>query len=207
MALYTTECGVVARRRMAIRTLIPGLMVCAAVNREILAIVVKRRWRPGILAVTDRAISREARRNVVRAVARGAVIGRMTAVTGIGCIRVVAVVAGIAVVGNGRMRAHDRINRVVVEGRWRPGRLAVAGSTIGRELRCCVVWVGGSRIVSRVAAVAGVGRIVVIAVVADGTVAGNGSVCTLQHIIVIVHGERSRVPVGIGRMASRAIRR
>ena len=61
VALYATERAVIARCRMAIGALIPGLMVCAAINREELTIVVERRRRPGILAVTNGAIRRVSR--------------------------------------------------------------------------------------------------------------------------------------------------
>ncbi len=140
-------------------------------------------------------------------VGTGIVIGRMTTCAGVGGVGIVAVVAGVAITGNGYVCACKRIDRVVVEGRRRPGSLAMAIGATGRELRCRVVRVGRSSVVRRVASVAGIGCIVVIAVVASRTVTGNGGVRTLQYVVIVVHRERSRFPTRVGGMAGRAVGR
>ena len=144
---------------------------------------------------------------MVRAVAGGSIIGCMATVAGVGCSRVVAVVACVTVAGDGCVCAGDRPNGVVVEGRRRPRILAVAGRAGSRELRSGVVRIGRSCIICRVAAVAGIRRVVVIAVVADCTVIGNRGVRTLQHIIVVVYRECGRIPVRIGGVAGSTIGR
>mgnify|MGYP007060900883 FL=1 len=83
----------------------------------------------------------------------------------------------------------------------------MAEGTIGRELRSGVVGVSRLGIIRRMATVAGVGRAVVIAVVAGSTVIGNGCMSAVQRIIVAVNRERSRLPTRCGRMAHRTISR
>ena len=58
-----------------------------------------------------------------------------------------------------------------------------------------MVRVGGCIVIGSVAAVAGVGCIVVIAIVAHCTAVGNGSVCPVECIIIIVNREGGRFPV------------
>ena len=117
------------------------------------------------------------------------VIKCMTGVTGIGRIGIVAVMAGITIIGNGLVRTCKRIDGIMVESGWCPGRLGVAGGTIGWELRSLVVG-GGSGIVFRCMATgASVGRVVVIAVVASSTIIGNTSMCPVQGMIILVYGE------------------
>ncbi len=62
-------------------------------------------------------------------------------------------------------------------------------------------------IISRVATVAGIGRIVVVAVVAGSAVVGNSRVRPVQSIIVVVNRERSGFPARFGGMAHGTIRR
>ena len=83
----------------------------------------------------------------------------------------------------------------------------MAGRTIGRKLVRRVV--GGCRLVeiSGMATGTGVRGIVVIAVVAGGTVVGNSCVRTVQRIIIVVVGKRSRRPAGSSGMARSTIRR
>ncbi len=57
------------------------------------------------------------------------------------------------------------------------------------------------------AAVTGIGRIVVIPVVTNGTIVCNRRMCTVQRIIIVVNRESSRRPPRSGRMAHGTIRR
>ena len=82
----------------------------------------------------------------------------------------------------------------MVERRWCPGRFAVTGSAIGRELCRSVVWIGGGGIIGCVATVASVRCVVVIAVVASSTVAGNGRMCPVKRIEIVVYRECSGLP-------------
>ena len=115
--------------------------------------------------MAHRTIRRNIQGGVIR-VGTGSIIGRMATRAGVGRIREIAVVTGIAVVRNGHMRPCKRINRVVVECGRRPNCFCMAQRAIGRKLRRRVVRAGRSRIIGRMTAVAGVRRIVVVAVVA-----------------------------------------
>lgn len=48
----------------------------------------------------------------------------------------------------------------------------------------------------------GVGRIVVITIVAGGAIVGNASVRAVERIVIIVVGKSGRSPAGLGRMAA-----
>ena len=75
---------------MAVDTLIPFVFVRPAINREIHAIVVKVRGRPGRFTVAILTAGRKSCRSMIRVI--GLVIIRLvTAVTGIRNIAVVAV--------------------------------------------------------------------------------------------------------------------
>ncbi len=94
---------------------------------------------------------------------------------------------------------------IVVESRRIPGVLRVTRGAIGRELGRQVVGVARLRIIEGMASVTGIGRIVVIAVMAGGTVRGNGCVRSLQHVIVVVVGKGRRHPVGRRSMTGCAV--
>jgi hypothetical protein len=72
------------------------------------------------------------------------------------------------------MRAGEGIKLVVVEGRRRPGRFGVAELTVGRKLGRCVIGVGGLIEINYVATCAGIGRVVVISIVAGRAVVRYG---------------------------------
>ena len=73
----------------------------------------------------------------------------------------------------------------------------MAVCTVRGELLSDVVWIGGGVIIVGMATGTGIGRIVVIAVVAGCAVVGNGCVCPDQLIEVIVNGESGRCPTRI----------
>lgn len=122
------------------------------------------------------------------------IIGRMTTIAGIRGIVVIAVVTGVAIIRNRNMCSCKRINDIVIESRRHPGCFVVASRTVGGELRCRVVGIRGIVIIGGVAAVAGVGRVVIIPVVAGGAVIRNGGVRAVQGIEIVVDRERCRLP-------------
>ena len=137
----------------------------------------------------------------------GGIIAAVAAVAGIGCIVVIPIVTGIAVICDGHMRTREGINGIVIKGRRHPGRLGMAQGAIGRELRCGVVWIGSLCVVAAVATVTGVGGVGVVSIVAGGTVVCNGSVRTVKRPIVGVLRESGGLPAGVGGVALRAIGR
>ena len=143
VAIYTTETAEIARGSMAFHTLIPLVFMIAAVYPEILLVMVERRGFPGGFRMTIFASIREARAGMVRVDGR-IVFRRVAAKTGIGCIVIIAVMAGSAVVGYGCMCAIERII-VVVNGEC--SRRQVRGSgmahrAIGRKIQRCMVRIG-----------------------------------------------------------------
>ena len=131
----------------------------------------------------------------------------MTPKTGIWCVVVVSVVAGGTVVGNSRVCAVEWI-KIVVDGKGcrRPIRRGgVAACAIRRQIQRHVVWVGTLVVIRRMAPRAGIGRIVVIAVVAGNAVVRNGHVRSSEWVDCIMVKSRRRP--GRFRMASRAIGR
>ena len=137
----------------------------------------------------------------------GVEICLVTAGTGVGCSGIISVVAGIAVIGNGNMAAGKRIYGAMVKSRRCPGRFGMAGSAIGRELRCGVVRFGRGDVVGVVATVAGIGRVVVVAVVAGCAIICNSRMRPVERVKSIVDRECRRLPAGHRGMARRTIRR
>ncbi len=135
--------------------------------------VVKRRGRPGCFRVARGAICGELRSSVIGR-RRIGIIGCVTAVAGIRCVGVIPLVTRVAIAGNCNMRARERINSTVIKRRGRPGCFRVASGAIRWELRSSVVGRRRIGIIGCVAAVAGIGCGVVIAVVASGAIIGDG---------------------------------
>jgi len=173
-------------------------LVIAVVNGEGSRTPVGRRGMAHI------AIGWNAQRQVV-GIQTLVVIGKVTAFASVGGIVVVALVAQHAVVGYGDMRSCKRIHAIVVEGRRHPGILGMALLAICRELPGQVVGVGRRVVIRRMAPEAGIRGVVVVAVVAFGTIVGDQRMRAAQHVIVVVYGERSRHPVGRGSVAHVAI--
>ncbi len=156
--------------------------------------------------MAHRAIRRDRQGYVVRIGGLVKICG-MAARTGVGRIREISVVTGIAIVLNGNVRAGKRIDHIVIKIGGHPGCFAVAGRTFGWELCRCVVRTGGRVIFRGVTACTGVRRAVVIAVVAGGAIIGYGRVRSVQSIIIAVDLETCRRPTRGRRMAHGAIRR
>ena len=101
----------------------------------------------------------------------------------------------------------QRIEGVVVKRRWCPAFLCMATRTVGREIGCCVVRIRSCVVVIQVASDTGIRRIVVIAVVAAGTIVGDGDVSAIQLIIIIVNLESCGLPTWLSGVATCTVRR
>ncbi len=102
-------------------------------------------------------------------------------------------------------RVDREILVVVIEGGRRPGRLAVTGGAIRGKLRLRMIGIGRLLKVRLVAPKTRRWRVVVIAVVARGAFVGDQCMRAIERVIVVVHGESRRIPVGIRRMAHRTV--
>lgn len=97
---------------MAIGALIPFTVMFSAVNREIHAVVVKVCRYPDCFTMTVLASRWESGRGVIRII-RLVIVWQVATDAGIGRVVVVAVVAGVAVVGDGRVGAIQRVIVIV----------------------------------------------------------------------------------------------
>lgn len=175
-------------------------------DERINSTVVKSRRRPGAFTMATFAVRGELSSGMV-GVGGCIVIAQMAAHAGIRGIGVIAVVAGIAVVGNRDMRPVERIECTVVKRGRRPVAFRMTIRTGGGELGSNVVRIGRRSVVCLMAPCAGIERVVVIAVVASRTIVGNGCMRPVQRIIVVVDGEGRRIPPRVRCMAHRAVRR
>ena len=165
----------------------PFQRIIIVVNRE------SRRLPPRCSGMTSSTIGRNIEGRVVR-VGRLGIIRIMAAVAGIGRIGIVSVVTTCTVVGNGSVCAGKRVNGVVVEGSRCPGSFYMATGTICRELGCRVVRIGGLVVIGVVATVTGIGRAVIVPVVAGRTICCDGSMCAIQRKVVVMDREGSGCP-------------
>ena len=94
---------------------------------------------------------------------------------------------------------------VKVVGRY-PGRFGVTPGTIGRELQGGVIRIGSVTVVLGMATETSIRRIVVVSIMASGAVIGDGRVCPVQGIVIIVIGKSSGHPIRFGSVATRTIR-
>ena len=186
-------------RRSGIITLVTSVAIArygyVCTSERIKRVVIKRRWCPRGLCMARGTLRRELSCCVVRA-GRSGIIAVVAAIAGIWCIRIVALVASRAIIGNGYVCTYEWVNGIVIEGRWRPGCLAMATGTIRGELSGGVVRTCRGGIIAVVTGVAGIGRVVVVAVVAGGTISCNCGVCTVQGIVIIVDRESGWFPTG-----------
>ena len=83
----------------------------------------------------------------------------------------------------------------------------MASGTIGRELQGGVIRIGGVTVVLGMATEAGIRRIVVVSIMASGTVIGDGRMGAIQGVVIIVIGEGSGHPIGLGGVAAGTISR
>ena len=87
-----------------------------------------------------------------------------------------------------------------------PSRFGVAPGTTGRELQGGVIRIGRVTVVLRMATKTGIRRIVVVSIVASGAVIGDGRMGAIQGVVIIVIGEGSGHPIGLGGVAAGTIR-
>ena len=106
----------------------------------------------------------------------------MAGITSIGRIGIIALVAPVAVVGDGQVCAGEGEHGVMVKSGGCPSRLRMAQGAIGRELLRGVVGVGGLVIIGAVATVAGVWGVVIVPLVASGAIAGDVGVGAIEGI-------------------------
>lgn len=173
MANRTTEYQIISRRGMTVGTLVPFSLMFAAVYREILLIVVKIGGFPGRFRMAIRTSGREASRGVF-GVGGLVIIGLVAPDAGRGRRRVVVPVQVAGIAGSRFMRAVQWIHAVVVKGGGHPSGFAVASFTIGGEIGCLMVRICRLVIVGDMTAGTSVGRAVVVALVAGGTIVGHG---------------------------------
>ena len=168
---YTGEFRVIIGVGMAICTLIPFALMRSAVDWKVLTVVVKISWCPRIFRVTACTAGRKSCCCMV-GICGCVIVCQVTAYTGVGRIVVIAVMTGSTVIGNGRMRAIERIVIVVVGKRCRcpAGLGGVATGTVIAKAQGYVVGVAGLVEVRCMAARTGVGGIGVISVVTSRAV-------------------------------------
>lgn len=94
---------------------------------------------------------------------------------------------------------------IVVKGGGHPGRLTVAGGAIVGKLGCPVIRIPGLVIICLMTADTGVGRIVVVLIVAAPAVVLDRSMSALQDVELIMDVKSRRTPAGSRRMATDAI--
>jgi hypothetical protein len=101
---------------------------------------------------------------------------------------------------------YGEILAIVVEGRWRPGILIMAARAIRGKLQGSMVGVGRLIVIFCVAAVAGIRRAVVVAVVTGSAVVGDGGMCAIESIRIIVIGKSRWIPFRLCSMTRDTVR-
>lgn len=89
---------------------------------------------------------------------------------------------------------NGEILSIMIECGWRPGILGMTAFTIGWEYVRLVIWIGGLVVISRMAPKTSVWCVVIVSVVALGTIAGNGGMRALKNIITVMIRELCRTP-------------
>ena len=129
------------------------------------------------------------------------VVWQMASIAGIRGIIVIALVAGITIVGYRNMRSGKRINGIVVKRRGYPGRFAVALRTIDGKLLGNVIGRSSLHIIIIMASITSIWRVIIIPVVTHRAIICNGSVGPIQCIKGIVNRKCGRRPAGCRGMA------
>jgi len=192
---------VVACIGVAVGTLVPFVLVLARIDGEVLSVMVPVCGVPGSLRMAGSAVGRELCCCMV-GIGGLVVVGKMAAHAGVRDAGIISVVASLA--GKRNMGAGQYV--VVVMGRECCGCPSGICCMTGGTGRCnpgsTVVGVGGIVVVGLVASHAGVGRAVVIPVMAGRT--GGAGMTPGKRVIVAVDREGSRAPAGIGGVAGSA---
>jgi hypothetical protein len=95
---------------------------------------------------------------------------------------------------------------IVVKGGRLPGIFAVAARTIGGKLKLCVVRIGCVNKIVSMAPGTVVRRIVVIAIVTNCTIVGDGGMRTIQCVKTVVVGKTGRIPSWFCRVTGGTVR-
>ena len=136
----------------------------------------------------------------------GIVIRHVAAVAGVRRIGVIAVMTGIAIVGNGNVASRKRIHGTMIKSSGRPGIYTVTSLASGRKTRSGVIRISRRIVVGRVTPEAGGRRVVVIAVRVAFVATGAG-MRARERPVRIVHREGGGRPVRRGGVARRAVGR
>ena len=185
--------------RIVVITVVAGHTVIGnsrmrAIERIVVVVVGKSRRCPaGLGGVAARTVIAEAQRHVV-GVAGLVKIRAVATRTGVRGVVIVPVMTGCAVVGDQRMASCQGIKIIVVESRGRPGRLRMTTRTVGRELSRFMVRIYRLVKIRQVTTHTGRGRIIVITVVTGRTVIGNGRMCAVESVVVVVIIKTRRRP-------------
>ena len=140
------------------------------VQRIIIAVNVKSGGFPTGVGMATCTIRRDDECDVIR-IGTLVVIRQMATLAGVRRVVVVAVdMAGIAIIGDRRMGAGQRIKTVVIKCRRHPRCLTVTSGAVCGKLSRFVVGIGRLIVVGDMAARAGVRRVVVVAVVTGRTI-------------------------------------
>ena len=139
----------------------------------------------------------------------GVVVVLVATGAGVGRVVVVPVVAVGTLTGDGRMRPGEGVV-LVVDGessRAPAGIGGVAVVAVHRQAQLGVIGVGSVVVILGMATGTGIGRVRVVAIVAVSALIGDGRMCPGERIILVVDGESSRAPSGIGGVAIGAAHR
>ena len=154
--------------------------------------------------MTGLAGGREVGGNMIR-VGCGVEICQVTSYAGVGSIDIATLMAGKAIIGNGRMGPGQRVNIVVIKIGRSPGSLRMTGFAGCGKIRGNVVGICRLVIFISMANKACPGQIGIIPVMTGGTFIGNGNVCTGQYIVIIVDREGGRFPAWLRCMTGFAV--
>lgn len=103
----------------------------------------------------------------------------MTTCTGVRRIRIITLMAGIAVACNRDVRTYKRINDAVIKNRRSPSHFAMAKFTIRWKLSGSMVWVGNLVIIRQMTTRTGIRRIGIAPFVAGRTIGSDGGMRTI----------------------------
>jgi len=187
MAAGAGELRIIGGVGMAFGTGIPLAFVRAGIDGEVLGIVVERRWGPAILGVARNTVGGELCSSVAR-VSGIVIIIAVAPEARIGGVAVAPVMAGRTIIGDSRVRTVEGIELAVdIKTCRHPiGLYGMAGRAVRGQPKGFMVGVHSSRVVLRVAAVTGIGGVIVIPVVAGYAVVFNGLVPPRQWVVGVV---------------------
>lgn len=153
-----------------------------------------------IRSVAGCAFHGKAQAHVIR-VGRLVEVLSMTAFAGVRRISVTAPVAGETIIADEVVSAGERIIIIVIECGRDPGGFRMAVDAFAWILLGFVIGVAGLVVIVQMTSHAGVGRVVVVSVMASGAIGRNQLVRAIQGIIAVVIRETGRLPIRIGGVA------